>query len=127
MMLNLWVKFFLFYYNITMCFYCDREVKGNPQTWWYENYVCWNCRGQNGLKNDPILLKNNKIEHIETGRICYRCHNPMVNVGFKFKTPKKSDLKKWKELEKTWENQYVYLNGIKNYVGPKKRIVQQSF
>lgn len=44
-----------------MCFYCDREVKGNPQNWWYENYVCWTCRVQNGLKKPGnITIENDK-------------------------------------------------------------------
>lgn len=103
-----------------MCFYCDRNVKGNPKFWWYLNYVCWTCRIQNGVKKDV----NYKIEK---GRICYKCNQPMINVGFKFKTPKKHDIKKWKQLENTWENQYKFINKEKCYVGPKDRIVQQSF
>lgn len=51
----------------------------------------------------------------------------MINVGFKFKTPKKNDTKKWQMLEKTWENQYKLINGEKNYVGPSNRVVCQSF
>ena len=125
------------------------EVKGNPQTWWYENYVCWTCRVQNGVKNDPLFLgtkkqicsnnltneyfktirtfKKEEKEKKDNGRICYRCHNQMVDVGFKFKTPKKYDVKQWKHLEQTWENQYKFINGVKTYVGPKKCKVQQSF
>ncbi len=51
----------------------------------------------------------------------------MTNVGFKFKTPKKTDIKQWTLLEKTWENQHITTNGIKTYVGPKKRTVTQMF
>ncbi len=139
-----------------MCFYCDREVKGNPQSWWYENYVCWNCRVQNGVKNDSFLLgtkkqicnsnlthkyfrtirkkpkindneNNNLPKRVETGRICYNCNNQMIDVGFKFKTPKKTNIKQWKHLEATWENQHKYINGVKTYVGPKNRVHQQNF
>lgn len=135
-----------------MCFYCDREIKGNPQPWWYENYVCWKCCIQNGVKKDYSFLgtkkqiRSNKLKNkylkimgnfkeeenkqnqpINKGRICYKCHNKMVDVGFKFKTPKKYDTKKWKHLEKTWENQYIYKNGIKTYIGPENRKVKQSF
>lgn len=108
-----------------MCFYCDREVKGNAQAWWYQNYVCWSCRVQNGISNqseEKICKETDK-----GGRICYRCHKQMVNVGFKFKTPKKSDIKKWKQLEKTWENQHITINGVNTYIGPKNRVVKQSF
>lgn len=61
------------------------------------------------------------------GRICHRCNKQMINVGFKFKTPKKNNIKQWKLLEKSWENQYLSINGVSTYVGPKKRIVKQSF
>lgn len=105
-----------------MCFYCDRDVKGNPQPWWYESYVCWTCHVQNGLKHCEI-----NIDVKKGGRICYRCRNQMTEVGFKFRTPKKNDIKQWKYLEKNWENQYKYINGEKKYIGPKERIVQQSF
>ena len=43
-----------------MCFYCDREVKRKPQTWWYKNYVCLTCRVQNGIKNNPMTLEIEK-------------------------------------------------------------------
>ncbi len=104
-----------------MCFYCDRNINGNEQRWWWLNYVCWNCRVQNGI------LKQDFEKTIDTGRICYRCNKPMTNVGFKFKTPKKNDVKKWKSLENTWENQSKYIDGKIIYTGPKKRIVKQSF
>ena len=149
-----------------MCFYCDREVKGNPQPWWYKNYVCWTCRVQNGIKNNPMTLEieknntkhrrsdfycvflkaiqrnndcedetipenknKNKIKEnvYETGRICYRCNNPMVDVGFKFRTPKKNDVKQWKHLQETWEVQQQYINGVSTYVGPKVRTWKQNF
>lgn len=100
-----------------MCFYCDREVKGNPQFWWYKNYVCWTCRVQNGVTKQKE----------EGGRICFRCNQPMVNVGFKFKTPKKSDIKSWKDLQKTWQVQQKFVDGVETYVGPKERIVDPSF
>jgi hypothetical protein len=107
-----------------MCFYCEREVKGNPQFWWYLNYVCWNCRVQNGVTKNPV--KNSDIN--TNGRICYRCHQQMTEVGFKFRTPKKNNIKEWSRLQKTWENQYKYdENGNKIYVGPKSRIVKQQF
>ena len=109
-----------------MCFYCDRNVKGNPQPCWYLNYVCWTCRVQNGVKIDPVLLKTKK-EIYNNGRICYRCNNQMVNVGFKFRTPKKNNVKQWNHLKKTWENQYKYINGVETYVGPKIRKVKQTF
>ena len=105
-----------------MCFYCDREVYGNPQTWWYVNYVCWTCRVQNGATHSKIDKDKDK-----GGRICYRCHNQMTDVGFKFKTPKKNNIKQWKILEKTWENQCKTINGEKIYVGPKIKVVQQIF
>jgi hypothetical protein len=104
-----------------MCFYCDREAKGNPQPWWYVNYVCWNCHVQNGVKKDET---NNKKKG---GRICYRCHAPMVNVGFKFKTPKKNNSKQWEVLQKTWENQYVTIQDEQTYVGPLNKKVKQKF
>lgn len=147
-----------------MCFYCDREVNGNPQPWWYANYVCWTCRVQNGLKNDPLFLPTKKqrrsvklyfdylktqkksknkdteiefeksVEHeidfqkqVDTGRICYKCNNPMVDVGFKFKTPKKNDIKQWKHLQETWEVQQQCINGVSTYVGPKVKTWKQSF
>lgn len=104
-----------------MCFYCNRNTKGNPQFWWYVNYVCWNCRVQNGVKKCQINRENDK-----GGRICYKCHIQMTNVGFKFKTPKKKDIKQWKLLEKTWENQYISINNQKIYTGPKPTIVIQK-
>ena len=106
-----------------MCFYCDRNVKGQPEGWWWFNYVCWTCRVQNGVKKPSGI----NAENDKGGRICYRCHNLMTEVGFKFRTPKKNDVKQWKRLEQTWENQYKYINGEKKYVGPKERVVQQSF
>ena len=51
----------------------------------------------------------------------------MVNVGFKFKTPKKSDIKSWKHLQKTWQVQQKFVDGVETYVGPKERIVDPSF
>ncbi len=106
-----------------MCFYCDRQAKGNPQFWWYKNYVCWNCRVQNGVKKHTTVNEEND----KGGRICYRCNNLMTDVGFKFRTPKKSDIKTWKNLEKTWENQYKKINGKEIYVGPKEKVIKQSF
>lgn len=106
-----------------MCFYCQRNVHGNPKPWWWRNYVCWTCHVQNGLKK-PC---ETNVDINKRGRICYRCHNQMTDVGFKFRTPKKNDIKQWKYLEKTWENQYKYINGEKTYIGPKERIVGQSF
>jgi len=106
-----------------MCFYCDRQVKGNPQFWWYCNYVCWTCKIQCGVKHQiDFLQENNK-----GGRICYKCNKQMTDVGFKFKTPKKNNIKQWTTLEKTWENQYKCIDGIKTYVGPKNKIVKQTF
>ncbi len=49
----------------------------------------------------------------------------MTDVGFKFKTPKKKDIKQSKLLEKTWENQYQYINNKKIYTGPQ--IVMLTF
>lgn len=103
-----------------MCFYCDREVKGNPQLWWYTNFVCWTCRIQNGVKKQFTGT-------IDNGRKCYRCHQDMTDVGFKFRVPKKQDVHKWKHLQNTWENQYTIQNGVKCYVGPKKRTIIQTF
>lgn len=100
-----------------MCFYCDRNIRGNVEPWWYLNYVCWTCRIQNGVKSS--------YDHGD--RICYRCHNQMTDVGFKFKTPKKNDVKQWKHLEKKWEYQYKYINGEKKYIGPKEKVVKQMF
>jgi hypothetical protein len=51
----------------------------------------------------------------------------MTDVGFKFKTPKKKDIKQWKLLEKTWENQYQLINNKKIYTGPQPKIVMQTF
>ena len=106
-----------------MCFYCERNTKGNPQYWWYVNFVCWTCRVQNGVKKPcQINSENNK-----GGRICYKCNVHMTDVGFKFKTPKKKDIKQWKLLEKTWENQYITINKKKIYTGPQTKIVEQRF
>ena len=105
-----------------MCFYCDREVNGNPQFWWYLNFVCWTCRVQNGVKKNKLENSN------KSSRICYRCNQPMTEVGVKFKTPKKDNIKEWLHLEKTWENQYKYdKDGNKIYVGPKTCIVKKKF
>lgn len=106
-----------------MCFYCDREVRGNSQSWWWTNWVCWTCRVQNGVKKPCEVTESND----KGGRVCYRCHNLMTDVGFKFKTPKKSDKARWKLLELTWENQHKTIKGVKTYVGPKTRVVSQSF
>jgi hypothetical protein len=105
-----------------MCFYCDRNARGNPKPWWYVNYVCWTCRVQNGLKISETNITNNK-----GGKYCYKCHNQMIDVGFKFKTPKKNDIKQWKILEKTWEYQYIITNNNRIYVGPHNKVVKQLF
>lgn len=106
-----------------MCFYCDREVKGNPQIWWYKNFVCWNCRIQNGLKHSSNLTEENDT----CNKICYRCNQIMTDVGFKFKTPSKNNIKQWKFLEKTWQYQYKYNNSEKIYIGPKNKINVGNF
>lgn len=105
-----------------MCFYCERNAHGNPKPWWYLNYVCWTCRVQNGVKKPSEIPEKNK-----GGRVCYKCHCIMTNVGFKFRTPKKNDIKQWKHLETTWENQIKHINGEEKYVGPKEKIVKQCF
>ncbi len=97
-----------------MCFYCDRK----GESWWWQNYVCWNCRVQNGV------CKSNDLPG---GRVCYKCNQPMIDVGFKFRTPKKKDVKQWKHLEKTWENQYRYIGWERINVGPRPRVVKQAF
>lgn len=52
----------------------------------------------------------------------------MTDVGFKFKTPKKDNIKEWQNLKKVWENQFKYdEKGNKIYVGPKNRLVEQHF
>ncbi len=106
-----------------MCFYCDRNAYGNPKYWWWDNYVCWNCRVQNGI------LKNNTGKYNKHcgGRICYKCNQQMTNVGFKFKTPKKNDVKKWKELENTWAKQTKIINGNVVDVAPKGIHNPQTF
>ena len=106
-----------------MCFYCQRNAHGNPKPWWYLNYVCWTCCVQNGVKKPSVITRDND----KGGRICYKCHNLMTEVGFKFRTPKKNDIKQWKHLETTWENQYKTINGEKTYIGPIERVVKQSF
>jgi hypothetical protein len=99
-----------------MCFYCDM---GHAPSWWWKNWVCWTCRVQCGQLKTPIPINQ--------GRICYRCNKPMTNVGFKFKTPKKSNKANWKILQSTWENQYKYSCDKGKYVGPSPRVVSQRF
>jgi hypothetical protein len=99
-----------------MCFYCYRDKSSNH--WWCDNYVCWNCHVQCGVTNS---------DYNGGGRICHKCNKFMVNVGFKFKTPKKNNVKKWKELKETWENQSVRIDGKRINLYTKKNIVKQSF
>lgn len=103
-----------------MCFCCDVEVYGNPKFWWWSNYVCWTCRIQNGVKKTATYSK-------EIGRICYRCHQPMTDVGYKFRTPKKNDVKKWNQLKNTWSIQKKYINGEQTCVAPKILNTRRDF
>jgi hypothetical protein len=131
---------------------------GNPRYWWYLNFVCWTCRVQNGIfksntekqdiknersnkyyeslqytnKTSSSLVENENYSKKEINkngcRVCYKCNQLMTNVGVKFKTPKKNNIKKWKNLQKVWENQFKYdKNGNSIYVGPKNRVVEQNF
>jgi hypothetical protein len=45
------------------------------------------------------------------GRVCARCNQQMIDVGTKFKPPKKSDKKRWKALQSTWQIQQRFVNG----------------
>jgi hypothetical protein len=139
-----------------MCFYCDRDT--TARYWWYLNFVCWNCRVQNGVSYSNIVKQNIKNERsnkyykslqytnktnssiVENEhyikkeinkkicRVCYKCNQLMTDVGVKFKTPKKDNIKEWKNLEKVWETQFKYDDkGEEIYVGPKKRVVEQNF
>lgn len=139
-----------------MCFYCDRDT--NSRYWWYLNFVCWNCRVQNGVFNNNIVKQNIKNEHSnhyyktlqynnktnssivenenyskkeinkKISRVCYKCNQLMTDVGCKFKTPKKNNIKEWKNLEKVWTTQFKYdEKGNTIYIGPKNKVVKQNF
>jgi hypothetical protein len=102
-----------------MCFYCDMK---HAEEWWWRKYACFQCRRTNDLLHTP---KSNFIEH--GGKICSGCNKQMVDVGFKFEPPKKADVKKWKTLEQTWENQHKIVDGVRTYVGPSNQKVKQRF
>jgi len=40
----------------------------------------------------------------------------MIDVGFKFKPPKKNNIKKWNELKKTWTSQKIYETKTNEYI-----------
>ena len=67
--------------------------------------VCVNCRitFSYGMDNNNII-----------SRICPQCKNEMINVDYKFKSPKKEDIKKWETIKYLLENgfyfQHIYEN-----------------
>jgi ABC-type uncharacterized transport system substrate-binding protein len=68
--------------------------------------VCLNCRiaFSNGMDLNNIIQ-----------RICPQCKKEMVNIIYKFKPPKKIELKKWETIKYLLENgfyfQHIYENG----------------
>jgi len=48
----------------------DKYNKGGKiPFWWWDHYVCWNCRLHNGIKNDPKLIKLQKLDRLEKAAI----------------------------------------------------------
>ena len=68
-------------------------------------FVCLNCRitFSYGMDYDNIIP-----------RTCPQCKNEMINVDYKFKSPKKNDIKKWEIIKYLLENgfyfQHIYEN-----------------
>jgi hypothetical protein len=75
------------------------EIMGNKS-------VCLNCRiaFSHGMDFNDIIQ-----------RICPQCRKEMINVNYKFKPPKKNEIKKWETIEYLLENgfyfQHIYENG----------------
>ena len=94
-----------------------QDLKDEKSNKFYRSFQYMEKPSSSTVDDEKYTVKQPKMKHIT--RTCYRCNQPMVNVGFKFKTPKKTDIKQWKLLEKTWENQRKIVNGKEIYVGPK--------
>jgi hypothetical protein len=68
--------------------------------------VCLNCRSafSNGMNFDNVIQ-----------RICPQCKKEMINVNYKFRPPKKNEIKKWETIKYLLENgfyfQHIYENG----------------
>lgn len=92
-----------------MCIYCDWSVAGKPDHYFLK-FVCFDCRVVGGVQTC-----NYKMNEWKT---CYNCNKHMVNVGMKFKPPKKRDIKNWKRLKVEW--------GECKYYVPYKKVPNMS-
>jgi len=61
--------------------------------------VCLDCRiaFSHGMDFNNIIL-----------RMCPQCKSEMINVNYKFKPPKKSEVKKWETVKFLLENEFYY-------------------
>jgi hypothetical protein len=61
--------------------------------------VCVNCRiaFSHGMNYNNII-----------SRICPQCKNEMVNVDYKFRAPKKNNVKKWETIKYLLENGFYF-------------------
>ena len=61
--------------------------------------VCLNCR----IAFSYGMDYNNVIS-----RVCPQCKNEMVNVNYKFRAPKKNDIKKWETIKYLLDNGFYF-------------------
>ena len=77
--------------------------------------VCLNCR----MSFSYDMNYDNIIS-----RVCPQCKNKMINVDYKFKAPKKDNIKKWEVIKYLLENGFYFQHIYENNSWENNKIVK---